>query len=293
MKEITFAFVLAKTAGFCWGVMRAINGAKGKERKVGERIHVLGALVHNQDAVADLEGENIHLVKNMEEARGETLLITAHGRSPKDIVAARKIASNVLDMTCPIVQDLHKAALNLKSEGRTVILIGMRSRRHPEVEGLIGVLGGIVHIVETARDIELLPLNENERIGVVAQTTFNELEMIEFVRIIKNRFKDTNFIPTICDDISKKQIELREKGSNFDLIIVVGDKKSANATHLAEIARNELMKPTLFVLNATELESRLIENAKNIFVTASASTPPRSIGSVLSWLTDAGGQLYV
>ncbi|MEK7465365.1 MAG: hypothetical protein AAB631_01150 [Patescibacteria group bacterium] len=167
---MAFEFYIAKTAGICWGVKRAISGAIGKKRKAGEPIFVLGNLVHNRDAVEDLEEQNIHVVSNVEEARGETLLITAHEKSPNEIAAARMVADTVLDMTCPIVEDLHKAARVLKEEGRQIVLIGMRARRHPEVDGVIGLLEGEVHIVETLRDVELLPLKAFTPVGIVVQT---------------------------------------------------------------------------------------------------------------------------
>ncbi|MBI5732962.1 4-hydroxy-3-methylbut-2-enyl diphosphate reductase [Candidatus Jorgensenbacteria bacterium] len=285
-----FVFYLAATAGFCWGVKRAIQGAKGKERKVEESIYVLGDLVHNRDAVNDLEQEDIHVVRSMEEARDKTLLITAHGRSPKEIGQAKRIARDVLDMTCPIVQDLHRAALSLKQEGRKMVLIGMRSRPHPEIQGTVGVLDDAVHVVETFEDVERLPFNPDDAIGVVAQTTFNENRMHEIVKAIALRFKHTKFIPTICDDISEKQEELRRLSPHFDTVIVIGDKKSANATHLAEIAREELEKSTYFVLNETELRENFIQGAERIFVIAGASTPPRSITGVVDSLCGWGGR---
>ncbi|MEK7583693.1 MAG: 4-hydroxy-3-methylbut-2-enyl diphosphate reductase [Patescibacteria group bacterium] len=286
---MNFTFTVARTAGFCWGVDRAIKGAEGKLRKAGEKLFVLGHLVHNQVAVSDLERQGIHVVRHMEEARGKVLLITAHGRDPREIKKARAIASDVLDMTCPIVQDQHAAALVLKNEGRAMVLIGTRSHSHPEVEGTIGVLEGAVTVVESRSDVEALPYPRGQAIGVIAQTTFDNDKVDELLRWISERYPATRYISTICDDIARKQMELRERASEFDTVIVIGDRESANATHLAEIALHTLGKTTLFILNEDEIDVSRIAESEKIFVTAGASTPEGSITGVVKKLEEVGG----
>ena len=285
-----FKFFLAETSGFCWGVKRAIHGAEGKERKAGEPIYVLGSLVHNREAVQDLEDQGIHVVQSVEAARGKTLLVTAHGRSPKDIKEAGLVAREVLNMTCPIVQDLHAAALRLKDEGRRVVLIGMSRRPHPEVEGVVGVLEGKVTIIEDVSDVATLPFLPDESVGIVAQTTFNTKVVLDIVKAVKARFRDTQYILTICDDIERKQDELRRLGPGFDTVVVVGDTASANATHLAEIARDEMKKRTLFILNGEALSSRDLWHSRRVLVIAGASTPPRSVNGVCDRLRSLGGE---
>ena len=285
-----FVFYVAETAGFCWGVKRAIQGAEGKERKAGEPIYVLGQLVYNEDAVRDLEEKHIHVVRDVEEARGKTLLITAHGKAPREVAYAKTVAADVLDMKCPIVQDLHEAALELKEEGRKVILIiGPKQESHVEVLGVVGVLEGDVVLVQSPCDIEALEFHPQTMIGIVAQTTVNEFYMHELVRIIKDRFQYTKFVPTLCDDISRKQAELRSRGKKFDMILVVGDTKSANTKELFMIARDELKKPTLFILNEAELKKKDIYGVRKIFVIAGALTPLRSIEGVVQRLQEWGG----
>jgi len=286
---MNFTFTVAKTAGFCWGVERAIKGAEGKRRKAGEPLLVLGHLVHNQIAVRDLEHQGVHVVQHMEEARGNVLLITAHGRDPREIEKARTIASEVLDMTCPIVKDQHAAALALQNEGRAMILIGTRSRAHPEVEGTVGVLKGAVTIVESRSDVEALLCPREQAIGVIAQTTFDNEKVIDLLRRISERYPDTRYVSTICDDIARKQMELRVRAGEFDTVIVVGDRQSANATHLAEIALHTLGKTTLFVLNEDEIDLAMIAEAEKILVTAGASTPKSSITGVVKKLEEVGG----
>jgi (E)-4-hydroxy-3-methyl-but-2-enyl pyrophosphate reductase len=287
-QEKVFVFTLAETAGFCWGVKRAIQGAEGKLKNKRENLYVLGRLVHNADVVSGLQKKGIFIIENIEEARGKQLVITAHGRDPKEIAHAKSM-TNLLDMTCPIVKDQHKAALELKKAGYKMVLIGMRSKSHPEVEGTVGVLDGEVTVVESLADVDRIRFASDEPIGVIAQTTFNEDLVYQILDEIRKRYRDVKYEPTICDDISKKQDELRMRGGNFDTVIVVGDKKSANSTHLAEIAERELCKKTLFILNETELDLKSLETSERIFVTAGASTPSFSIEGVLRKLQGVGG----
>lgn len=287
-RQKTFAFTLAETAGFCWGVKRAIQGAEGKRKNKNENIYVLGRLVHNADVVSGLEKKGIHIIEDIAEAERKTLVITAHGRDPKDIARAKTKAS-VLDMTCPIVKDQHKAALALKHDGYRMVLIGMRSKSHPEVEGTVGVLDGEVTVVESVEDVKCIRYGSEEPVGVIAQTTFNQEIVFQILEQIRKKYRNVKYDPTICDDISKKQEELRMRGGDFDTVIVVGDKKSANSTHLAEIAERELHKKTLFILNESELDVRALRDSERIFVTAGASTPPSSIEGVVKRLEGIGG----
>jgi 4-hydroxy-3-methylbut-2-enyl diphosphate reductase len=289
-REKVFVFALAQTAGFCWGVKRAIQGAEGKRKNKNEELYVLGRLVHNADVVSRLQKKGIHIIEKIEEAQGKPLVITAHGRDPKDIRRARAL-TRVLDMTCPIVKDQHKAAVDLKNAGYKMVLIGMRSKSHPEVEGTVGVLEGEVTVVESVTDVDRIQYSPATPIGVIAQTTFNEDLVFKILGEIKKRYSDVKYEPTICDDISKKQDELRMRGGEYDTVIVVGDKKSANSTHLAEIAERELEKKTLFILNETELNLSALRGSKKIFVTAGASTPSFSIEGVINKLEGIGGRM--
>jgi (E)-4-hydroxy-3-methyl-but-2-enyl pyrophosphate reductase len=281
-------YMLAKTAGFCWGVERAINGVAGKRKKFGEPLQVLGQLVHNRDAVRSLEEQGITVIETIEEAQGVNITITAHGRDPKDIARARSISSDVLDMTCPIVKDQHLAALRLKAEGRKMILVGMRSRPHAEVAGTVGVLENEVYLIESVEQIDGIPYDSDCMIGVIAQTTFDEAKVLRIVEAIRLQFPDTMFISTLCDDITAKQEELRRSGPAFDTVIVVGDSKSANTIHLVEIARDDLHLHTIFVLNESELTSEALHKAQRIFITAGASTPAVSITGIIKKLQAFG-----
>lgn len=300
---MSFLFALAETGRLCWGVKRAINGAIGAREKAGEEIFVFGLLVHNDAQVEELEQQGIHVITSLQEARKravhKAILITAHGLDPKIKKELKVVAGKVIDMTCPIVENVHQSALELKSQGRRMILIG-KPREHQEVKGIIGVLNGEVFLVQKPSDAILIPYHADEKIGIVAQTTFNERMVRRIVLRIKDRFPNAAYLSkhpvinlesgsVICDDISKKQEELRKRGPAFDAVIVVGDRKSSNTKSLVGISESELRKPTFFVSDARDLSETILEGAGKILVTAGASTPRSSVISVLSWLEAKGG----
>ncbi|MDO8574096.1 MAG: 4-hydroxy-3-methylbut-2-enyl diphosphate reductase [bacterium] len=301
---MTFSIVVAETGGFCWGVKRAILGALGKRKRVGEPIFVFGHLVHNEIAVADLEESEVHVLTNLDEARarasGKVILITAHGLDPAIRRELEVIGKEVVDMTCPIVENVHQAARELRAQGLRMVLIGT-PRSHPEVQGIIGVLEKDVFLVEQLSATNLIPYPADAEIGIVAQTTFNEEAVRELVRKIQERFKNAVYLSkpsivnpdyesAICDDISLKQKELRAVAPSCDRVIVVGSvEKSANSRHLADIAKEELCAKTAFILVANHLDPHFTHGAKRVFVTAGASTPASSVRGVIKRLEEMGG----
>lgn len=286
---MSFEFAVAKSAGFCWGVRRAVFGAENLRKKVGENIYVLGELVHNRDQVNDLEKQGIFITRTIENAHGKHLLITAHGKDPKEIERAQKTAKRVVDMTCPIVKRQHENALALQNSGKKIILIGIKHRYHPEVDGTLSTLNRNAVLIEDEADVAMVPYQTEDRIGVIAQTTFNREKLLKILSRIKERFPNTEFRDTLCDDIELKQEELRSEGLRFDGIIVIGDELSANSRHLFEIARDELKKPSFFIPNASRLFLTDIKSLKRIFITAGASTPSSVIIGVISFLEKHGG----
>ncbi|MEK9173129.1 MAG: 4-hydroxy-3-methylbut-2-enyl diphosphate reductase [Patescibacteria group bacterium] len=300
-----FQIIVGSRAGFCWGVKRAIDGAIGKRRKAGHPIFVFGHLVHNETVVSDLFNMGLTVLSSLEEVRlkatGEAILITAHGLDPAVRRELESIAHEVVDMTCPIVKNVHQASIDLRAEGRKMIAVGAPPD-HQEVLGILGVLEGKAFLIQSMRDVCCIPYGKFEQIGVVSQTTFNEQELRRILENIKERHPNTEYrsypsivnpesSSTICDDISLKQAELREACTECNRVVVIGSKTSANSKHLAEISEWELHKLTLFVLGADELDKTFFTGAVKVFVTAGASTPPSSIREVLEKLKSWGGQI--
>ncbi|MDP3963131.1 MAG: 4-hydroxy-3-methylbut-2-enyl diphosphate reductase [bacterium] len=290
-----FVFHLDAHAGFCWGVKRAIDGVRGAQGKSagwksGGNVVVLGPLVNNPKVRDELAEAGVQTVDRNADIRGGTVVITAHGRDPEEIADVSRKSDRTIDMTCPIVKNLHLNASTLKAEGRKIVLIGIKSRFHPEIAGVVGLLNGEVFIVETAKDAKNLPYDPADPIGVVAQTTFDEAKISHFVELIRKRFSDVKVLNTLCDDIKQKQDSMRTHAPRYDLVIVVGDPTSANTSHLAEISKNELKKPTRFVPGAEKIFPQSVRGYKKIYVTAGASTPPSAIEGVIAKLQSFGGK---
>lgn len=294
-----FTFAVGMHAKPCWGVDRAIIGIQGWQQNLRKRentgdgdslpeILVIRPIVHNRLYADHLAKKGIRIIASIEEARGKPLAGNAHGNTPKELARAKNYASEFVDFTCPIVKDLHKSARALKAEGRRMVLIGLRSREHAEVIGTVGVLDGDVFVAESEADVERIPYASHEPIGVIAQTTFDREKIQRITDLITKRFANVKAAWTLCDDIDKKQEELRRRAPRYDTIIVVGDAQSANSSHLADIAR-ELRKRTFFVLNADELSAADVKDAKRVFVAAGASTPPESIQDIVKKLQSFGG----
>ena len=274
--------ILAKHAGFCWGVKRAIDMAMEARQKANDAIYVLGHLVHNEEVVRRLEENDIELVENFKEAKpGSMLVITAHGIDYKIIQEAKNAGYKIIDTTCPIVRNVHNFTRRLLDEGRKIVIIG--HAEHVEVKGVNGVADLSAQIIGKPEEIELIELKAGDKVGVVAQTTFNVSEKNKTVKSLIEQFPDVDFKikDTICNDVKKKQDEIRSLTRKVDSIVVVGSRNSSNTTRLFEIASQYCPK-TQFVSSASELKKIDWDGIKRVGVTAGASTPGWIIQDVVT-----------
>jgi len=276
--------IVAEHAGFCWGVKRAIEIATSTRQKVDDIVYVLGHLVHNEEVVRQLEKMDIKVIEDFADAKpGSRLLITAHGLDQKIIQEAKEEGFQVIDTTCPIVQKVHKFTRQFLDEGRKIIIIGHAN--HIEVKGIRSVADGQAQIVSSVDDIENVNFEGTDKVGVVAQTTFNIAKMQEIVQSLKKRFPNVDVMvrDSICHDVKQKQTEIKQLASQVNAVVVVGSKTSSNTTRLFEIAR-EVCSKTYFVSRAAELEAVNWGGVEKIAVTGGASTPDWIIGEVVGYL---------
>ena len=278
--------IVAAHAGFCWGVKRAIEKATSTRQKVDDIVYVLGHLVHNEEVVQQLEKMGIEVIEDFADAKQHSiLLITAHGLDQKIIQKAKEEGFQVIDTTCPIVQKVHKFTRQFLDEGRKIVIIGHTN--HIEVKGISSVADGQAQIVSSVDDIENVNFEGTDKVGVVAQTTFNIAKMQEIVQSLEKRFPNVSFMvrDSICHDVRRKQTETKELASQVDAVVVVGSKTSSNTTRLFEIAR-EVCSKTYFVGRATELEVVNWDGVEKIAVTGGASTPDWIIEEVVEYLNN-------
>lgn len=276
----------AKTAGFCYGVKKAVETAKQlKIDNPDKKIYILGALIHNALVTRELEELGIFTVDELpENAQDSICIIRTHGETPERVEEIKQAGFEVVDLTCPDVKKVQQKAINLADEGYFVVLIGKEN--HPEVVGIKAnaKLHSNKVIVVNSRE-EVLEYREelksHKKIGVVIQTTQTVSHVQDIISELVPLAKELKIENTICPSTSNRQKETLELAQNSDLVVVVGSKTSANTTHLAQIC--EPLTKTVHIETVEELENYkdLIANAEKISVTAGASTPQNLIEKVL------------
>jgi 4-hydroxy-3-methylbut-2-enyl diphosphate reductase len=271
---------LAKSAGFCFGVKRAL--AIAIETAASEdRIYMLGDIVHNEDVVRQISEAGIKKIKKLGLGKGKTLLIRAHGTGIDTLEKARRLGYKVVDATCPMVKEIHRIARELEAKGHRIIVIG--DKRHDEVQGIIGQLKRKAVVID---DIGNIPFNVIRRIQkgcVVVQSTQNVEKVLLIVDALKNYIRKLKFYNTICKPTRIKQEEIKMLPHENDVMLIIGSKNSANTKRLYEISAS-LNKKTYWIESKKELEKGWFKKAKNVGVTAGASTPDTTTQSVIKYL---------
>ncbi|MBT7087207.1 MAG: 4-hydroxy-3-methylbut-2-enyl diphosphate reductase [Desulfobacterales bacterium] len=260
--------IIAKTAGFCMGVRRAVEMVLDASNKSEDPICTYGPLIHNPQVLGLLEEKGICAINEIPDKGHGTILIRAHGVPPDAKKCLEEAGFSVKDATCPRVIKVQTIIKKHSEKGYAVIIIG--DNDHPEVIGLLGFAGENGYIVDNIEKLESLP--KFEKAIIVAQTTQNTLFFEEVKKwVIENR-PEYKIFNTICDSTAKRQAEIISIAESADTLIVVGGKNSGNTQRLAEMAGNT-GKPTFHIENASELSEEAISNARSIGITAGASTP--------------------
>ena len=228
---------LAKTAGYCWGVERALDIALDTANEASGPVFTHGPLIHNPQTIELLKEKNIWTSdpKGSTE-NGGLLVIRAHGISPQVRERLRASGAAIRDATCPLVAKVHGIIRKHSRQGTTTIIIGEEG--HPEVEGHIGYAEAGSHLVTSLEDVERLPDIPGE-VVVVAQTTINMGEWGQVVDALKARYPQSKMFNTICDATEVRQEEMRKLAPEVDLMVVVGGRNSGNTNRLVQVAREE------------------------------------------------------
>lgn len=285
---------LAKFAGFCYGVKRAVETVKKlKLENPNKNIFVLGELIHNSEVIKELEELGIKTVDELPKNETGICVIRSHGASPQVIDEIQKLGFELVDLTCPDVKKVQQQAIQLAQEGDFVIIVG--KAEHPEVIAIKANAEQYTEKVIVASDISQIEefkdeIKAHKKVGVVVQTT-QRLETLQNILNYLTTFaKEIHLVNTICQSTTMRQNEAKELALSNDLVIVTGSKKSANTTHLAEILQG--ITKTIHIENDTELEkyNDLISNSQNIAVTAGASTPQNIIDNVCKKIEEGGQQ---
>ena len=276
---------LAKFAGFCYGVKRAVETVKKlKCENPDKKVFVLGELIHNSDVINELESLGIKTLTEIPEKGEGICVVRSHGESPKVIEKIKQAGFELVDLTCLDVKKVQQKAIELAKDGYFVVIVG--KSEHPEVIAIKANAELWSENVVVAANPEQLKdyekqIKAHKRVGVVVQTTQRLATLNSVVDYLTSIAKEIHIANTICQSTAMRQSEAKELAKESDLVIVVGSKKSANTTHLAEILKD--ITRTIHIENDTELDEYrdLIESSQNISITAGASTPQNIIEKVI------------
>lgn len=283
-KEIT----LAKYAGFCYGVKRAVDTVKKiKSENPNKNVYVLGELIHNSQVIEELNSFGVISLEKLPEKGHGICVVRSHGESPQTFEKIKNAGFEVYDLTCPDVKKVQQKAVELVKDGYYLVIVG--KEEHPEVSAIKAnalLLGDKVLVAGKVDDLYKYSeqLKEHKNIGVVVQTTQTLTTLNPIIEYLMSISKELKIANTICPSTSRRQAEAKELARNNDLMIVVGSKNSANTTHLADIAK-EYTK-TIHIETSDELSKYedLINSSSKIGITAGASTPQNVIDNVVNML---------
>ena len=272
---------LAKSAGFCFGVKRAVNMVYEEVDKSNEPIYTYGPIIHNDEVVKDFESKGVKLVKDLSqlaELPKGRIIVRSHGISRKEYEEMEGYGFTVIDATCPFVRKIHKLVDQHSAAGEYIIIIG--NPNHPEVMGIRGwVNGDDVTIIESTAEAEGFVLAKDKKICVVSQTTFNYNKFQDLVEIICKKGYDISVLNTICNATEERQTEARQIAKEVEAMIVIGDKNSSNTQKLFEICNTECAN-TYYIQTSRDMDYSLLESINNVGITAGASTPNNIIEEV-------------
>ena len=270
---------VAKSAGFCFGVKRAIDTVY-QEIEKGEKVFTLGPIIHNEQVVQELEEKGVQVINSIEELadiKDGTVVIRSHGVSEQVIRQLEKYDIKIVDATCPFVSKIHRIVQEKYREGFQIVIIG--NRTHPEVEGINGWCENSAIVLETVSEAESFRPDPQKKLCIVSQTTFNYNKFQELVEIIKKKGYDISVLDTICNATEERQTEARKIAAESDLMIVIGDKHSSNTQKLYEISKKECAN-TYYIQTSKDMDYHQIQSINNVGITAGASTPNNIIEEV-------------
>lgn len=279
MREVT----TAKSAGFCFGVKRAVDMVYDEAKK-GERVYTLGPIIHNQQVVEDLEKKGVKVIDSVNDINNgydATVIIRSHGVPEKVIKALREKNVNIVDATCPFVLKIHKIVKEASQNGKTIIIIG--SDNHPEVEGIKGWCVNEPVVLESVEEAENYTVDGAKKLCVVSQTTFNYKKFKDIVDILSKKSYDIDVMNTICNATEERQTEAAAIAGDSDAMIVIGGKHSSNTQKLYEICKN-VCPDTHFIQTLDDLDLKQFQSFRSVGITAGASTPNTIIKEVQSYV---------
>ncbi len=272
--------IVAKSAGFCFGVERAVNKVYQQIEKGQKPIYTYGPIIHNEEVVKDLRDKGVKVICSEEELLQITdgvVVIRSHGVSRRVYERMEANGLKVVDATCPFVKKIHRIVEEQVRARRQVVIIG--SEDHPEVEGIKGWGDEHTVVVGTAEEAENFVPKQGKSLSIVSQTTFNYNKFKELVEKFSEKGYDILVLNTICNATQERQVEAKEIASKVDAMIVIGGKNSSNTQKLYEICHKEC-KNTYYIQTLSDFDPEGGNSVRKVGITAGASTPKKIIEEV-------------
>ena len=274
----------AKTAGFCFGVKRAVEKVYEQVELGKKNVYTYGPIIHNEEVVSDLEAKGVSVLENradLEVIEKGTVVIRSHG-VPRDIYQLiEEKGLECVDATCPFVRKIHRIVEKEIKNGCHIVIIG--NDNHPEVEGIKGWCQGPVTVISTEEEAENLEIFDEKKVCIVSQTTFNYNKFKDLVEILEKKRYDKIVLNTICSATEERQLEARQIACEADTMIVIGGRHSSNTQKLYEICRKEC-KNTYYIQTLVDLDTRPFQCIGCVGITAGASTPNNIIEEVQKYV---------
>lgn len=267
--------ILAKTAGFCFGVKRAVDMVYDNANN--KNVYTYGPIIHNEQVVMDLEKKGVKMLSDRDAIKNApkgTVIIRAHGILQEDYDFIRACGHEIVDATCPFVLKIHKIVKEAAADNKYVVIVG--DENHPEVQGIRSCAGDKNIVIDSVEDAKMFlkTYNDSENdLVIVSQTTFNYNKFQDIVEIFRKKvYHKSNVLNTICNATEERQKEAAEIASIVDAMIVVGGRNSSNTQKLFEIC-SKICKNTFFIETANDMDFSLLDGMNKVGITAGASTP--------------------
>lgn len=277
---------VAKTAGFCFGVQRAVDKVYELIDSCQDRLFTLGPIIHNEEVVNDLEKKGVRVASEEELKtlpKGSTVVIRSHGVGKKVYDQLKECGLSYVDVTCPFVLKIHRIVEKESKAGSHIVIIG--DPDHPEVVGICGWCIGSYTVIRTKQDaLDFVP-PESKNVCIVSQTTFNYNKFKDLVEILREKRYDNtvlnilNILNTICNATEERQREAKSIAGEVDTMLVVGGRHSSNTQKLFEICKKECGN-TYYIQTPVDLDSEMFQCSSYVGITAGASTPKKIIEEV-------------
>ncbi len=277
---------LAKTAGFCFGVKRAVETVYEQIRRHGDqKIYTYGPIIHNEEVIKDLRKQGvevIHCEEDLEKIDEGIVVIRSHGVSRRIYELLEERNLTCIDATCPFVKKIHRIVDEESRKGSHIVMIG--NGDHPEVEGIRGWAKERVSVIQSAEEAKRFQASEEGRkVCIVAQTTFNYNKFKDLVEIIDKKGYDIIVLNTICNATKERQEEACRIAGRVDAMVVIGDRRSSNTQKLFEICKNECLN-TYYIQTLDDLDMNQLRSVETVGITAGASTPNIIIEEVQNYV---------